>query len=1178
MSSGVNSSPMALPSVDRKAYEEHPPPQHAGQGWSGKHKIPTVGALFEQQKNMVNDDSEKGERLKEQQLRRQGEEEQQDALRQRDYLNHPDDSKDPAKENANKHRLSLHGKRNKDDGEPKSAGQIEKEEAMKKARANPKPDARGFKAEGDREVYDPVTGRTVWIRDAKLEDFQKSQLFDPEHLDPAKPFKAGPATNQGTHDAPIHHTSPLPIQPTNISLKPFPPPVDTDGLKAIANTINFYAMAIIAGLGVIWFFTAWRGAGWKGFIFYSEVIGAVAICVFFAHGLVIRKIEKEFERVRLYMHQQRGEQYAPPTPESVEWLNSFVKVVWPLINPDMFISIIDMVEDVMQASLPGFVDAVKIEDFTIGKNAFRILNMRALPDQPQDADYPKEEWIDQGDREAALDPKRREKKEQEERNASEEVLKQEDPEDEEQTGDYVNYEISFAYFAPPGKKDHAGNENISLVMKFFLGMHDLLHVPVPIWVAVESVVGTVRLRCQMVAKPPYIRNVTFTLMGVPAINASAIPLAKALPNVLDLPLISGFVQSSIAAATSIYCAPKSMTMNIAQLLAGDGIKRDTDALGVFMITIHHAQGLSAQDDNGRSDPYVVIAYSKFGKPLYSTRIVPEDLNPVWEQTAFILVSADEVRAGEKLSIQLWDWDKLSADDLVGRVQVPIHELMLKPNEMHHRTDKLMGFEDADEMSGTVTWSVGFYEKAKLNPKLKLKPGIDHTLPKELQDRPELKIEENSQDTQEEADASRTPPDPQYPAGVLSVIVHNIFGLERQNLSGRKGNIREGQSGQDTDEPSEQDSNLPSSYVEICVDDSLQFKTRVKQYSNMPFFEAGTELFIRDFTRTSLRLIVRDARLREHDPILGIVDLPLQETLRYSSEITRTYAIQDGVGFGKVSVSVLFKGVQLSLPRELSGWDTGTVCITEPIRVEPVDGADFEWREKKLVISTLEAKEKLSKREAKQDGNALVYDIDEPIRLPTYDRYSSALYFDYGGSSVKIGPLGKTRDAFATLWLSELIDDEPKEIRLPIIVPQSSAAALRVNYINEQCKKTHEVEIVGWLVTTVVLDSGLDADHEKYAVTQTQRHEFEQYDRIEGQANQAQANAHADDDGVIDKEEQRAIDRAHKKALESRHRGKMQLRPYRTAVWAKDGLKDRARSIKDKITGTHRHEETVATEG
>lgn len=146
-------------------------------------------------------------------------------------------------------------------------------------------------------------------------DFQKPQLFDPEHIDPSKPFKGGPATNLPSQDAHVHQISPNPVEPTNISLKPFPPPVDTEGLKAIATTINLYAMATIGGLGVIWFFTAWRGAGWKSFIFFSEVIGAVAICVFFAHGLVIRKIEKEFERVRLYMHQQRGEQYAPPTPE-----------------------------------------------------------------------------------------------------------------------------------------------------------------------------------------------------------------------------------------------------------------------------------------------------------------------------------------------------------------------------------------------------------------------------------------------------------------------------------------------------------------------------------------------------------------------------------------------------------------------------------------------------------------------------------------------------------------------------------------------------------------------------------------------------------------------------------------------------------------------------------------------
>ena len=84
-------------------------------------------------------------------------------------------------------------------------------------------------------------------------------------------------------------------------------------------------------------------------------------------------------------------------------------------------------------------------------------------------------------------------------------------------------------FAPPGEaKSH--NKNISLIMKFFLGAYDLFHLPVPIWIAVESVVGTVRLRCQMVSEAPFIRNVTFTLMGVPAVEA----VRPALPLLLSL--------------------------------------------------------------------------------------------------------------------------------------------------------------------------------------------------------------------------------------------------------------------------------------------------------------------------------------------------------------------------------------------------------------------------------------------------------------------------------------------------------------------------------------------------------------------------------------------------------------------------------------------------------------------
>lgn len=45
-----------------------------------------------------------------------------------------------------------------------------------------------------------------------------------------------------------------------------------------------------------------------------------------------------------------------------------------------------------------------------------------------------------------------------------------------------------------------------------------------------------------------------------------------------------------------------------------------------------------------------------------------------------------------------------------------------------------------------------------------------------------------------------------------------------------------------------------------------------------------------------------------------------------------------------------------------------------------------------------------------------------------------------------------------------------------------------------------------------------------------------YDHLEGQAKVAEENAHANDDGVIDKKEKKQIEKSHKKALESRHRG------------------------------------------
>ncbi|KAG8694302.1 hypothetical protein FRC09_009939, partial [Ceratobasidium sp. 395] len=664
-------------------------------------------------------------------------------------------------------------------GQEKEAQKSEKQAVMDRMQGpKQKPTDAVKNKRGERTVKDPTTGQMVTIKDAEFKDYPSQSEIDPSS------GEAGPATQPVTDDSKFkipnqfraNKTAPNPSRPGNISLQPYPPSTPPY-MGTIMSSFDRLQIAMLASSALIWFFTAF-GHGIFGFFFRSSLIFGLGFGVITLASLIQRSLEKEVERVRLDMHRQRGEKFSPPTPESVEWVNAFTKTIWGLVNPDMFVSVADTIEDVMQQSLPGFVDAVRISDIGQGTNPFRIISMRALPDQPGDKEYPREEWIDQGTNELM------------ERSAK----AREAGEDADQAGDYVNFEVAFAYSAEPGKGSDSRARNIHLLIEFFLGVYDWLHIPIPIWIQVDGIVGTVRLRIQFIPEPPFVRNLTFTLMGVPGVEVSAIPMSKVLPNLLDLPLISRFVKMAIAAGTTELVAPKSMTLNIQEMMSGAALG-DTLAQGVFLITIHHAEDLSAQDRNGRSDPYIVLAYAKFGKPLYSTRIVLGDLNPVFEETAALLVTTEEVKAEEDLGIMLWDSDKRSADDLIGRVQVPVKELMSKPNEVVRRTDKLVGFEDATAMSGTLHWSVGYFPKVPLNKALERRPD---ELPEPKRTAPEMEMLPGDKAPMPAkrdlppppADVSRTPPDPAYPSGILKILIHQINNLERQNLTGTSGNERE----------------------------------------------------------------------------------------------------------------------------------------------------------------------------------------------------------------------------------------------------------------------------------------------------------------------------------------------------------------------------------------------------
>lgn len=59
------------------------------------------------------------------------------------------------------------------------------------------------------------------------------------------------------------------------------------------------------------------------------------------------------------------------------------------------------------------------------------------------------------------------------------------------------------------------------------------------------------------------------------------------------------------------------------------------------------------------------------------------------------MGAEEVNAEERLRIQLWDSDRTSADDDLGRIELDLKELMLSPQskgKMWDRTDGFLALE------------------------------------------------------------------------------------------------------------------------------------------------------------------------------------------------------------------------------------------------------------------------------------------------------------------------------------------------------------------------------------------------------------------------------------------------------------------------------------------------------
>ncbi|KAK8130113.1 meiotically up-regulated protein [Apiospora kogelbergensis] len=934
-----------------------------------------------------------------------------------------------------------------------------------------------------RIVTDPVTGKEIEITDVES-DFRtavdnpmlsvpnanlgKETTVKTEATQSGEEYREAqdvtappdPVATGATSDVPIHG------EKTNILFHPTPSVSYEPMYVIIEQRTTILCAAIFLGIVLI------------GKFFGGRLLGLIPLGMAIASGVFLwmKDLVRQGRDIEWSSEQKRGEfATANLIPESVEWMNTLMGIVWGLINPEMFAGVADTLEDVMQASVPGIIENVKVADISQGNNPIRILSLRALPDGHM-------------------------KDIKDEMHKNNEKIK--DPQElaaDEEGGDYYNLECSFAYHAKPKSSGNATNpQNMGMQLIFYLGMKGLFGVPLPIWVELIGLVGTVRLRLQMTPEPPFLKAVTFTLMGVPKVQAGCVPMIERGVNILNLPVISNFVNWAVKTACSMYVAPKSMTLDLGKMLQGDDIQKETNAMGIVFIRIHKATGLSKQDARGSvgggSDPYVTVSFSKFGKPMYCTRVIQDDLNPVFEESCALMITTDLIKANEQLSMELWDSDRSSADDVVGKVELSMQKLIQHPGKMYTQISKLRGVKADSEMPGELHWEVGYFGKTQFRAALRT-DGKDHNLPTELRDKKELQDDVGAIDTAHEDAVIHTPPDPLWPSGILSVVVHQIVNLELANVKGSEGGKRKGgkeyEPAQDAGEIKEESSKkLPSPYCTVLLNDELVYKTRTKVVSSKPIFNAGTERFVRDWKSAIVTVTVRDSRNRQHDPILGVVPLKLTDVLQTASQSTRWYPLDGGVGFGRIRISLLFRSVELKLPPPQLGWEVGTFEFTsDKITSTYTDKGKVKLRLRTGGSSGTVKREQCDVEEGLMNWNISGDDKNLRPRLPVRHRYRSPIFFEFHSSG------RRHVDVYAALWLSQIVDGEDQEFDIPIF-RCNNGTRFSQNFITEENFKSIpdiKMEELGRLRFRGQFKAGTDRDHLRFVSDNDSRETIETWE-------------------------------------------------------------------------------------
>lgn len=398
---------------------------------------------------------------------------------------------------------------------------------------------------------------------------------------------------------------------------------------------------------------------------------------------------------------------------------------------------------------------------------------------------------------------------------------------------------------------------------------------------------------------------------------------------------------------------------------------------------------------------------------------------------------------------------------------------------------------------------------------------------------------------------------------------------------------------------------PNAYCEVHINDKFVYRTRTKQLTPVPYFNAVSERFVRDWRTAKIVFVVKDARDREHDPILGVVALRLKDVLKDSCQVTHWFPIIGGLGWGRLRISLLFKAFDMPLPSNVSSYETATFDLASLTTTNDLVQCS-DNRAPRLVIESeydravmksgneednaastvnLEKSPKprsrrstISKRE-KTDGE-VEWHSHRPVRLAVMYRHSCSLVFSFTTKRM----LKKSKvHVVGTLRLNDCPDGELHTRVIPLFATTSVRDAMKAaqKFADMQAAGSLsplsnqfgvDAQIVGYARVSFVMHPGISRAHHRLAKRDRKfRSVYDAWEatRIHDGAHEEFTSEDDEDEDSLDSDdgasaaaarllrdderEMHTQHGAHNKALHKRNRGIFQLKLARTGKYVKDQL-------------------------